>query len=649
MTQYNEQQMEAIMAPADANLLVLAPAGSGKTSTVIQRIIKLCKFDKIHPSEIIAVSFTKKAAGEIAERLVAKHPNLGMVKTGTFHRVALDILKMLRSERPECTFATQQHTILDTDGQKSVIKRIVKDNPPREELFKDKRSMISNIASFINNRKEEMLRAGDLEPNPRNEIYTYCAKIYALYERDCLQKKVLDFTEIILRLVEGLQNDSATRQYVQSKVSYLLVDEYQDTNRLQSEMIELLIGDRGILSVVGDDDQSIYSWRGAKSSFILGFAERYKNAKVVTLTQNYRSTKPIIDAANNIIQQNSVRHDKAMISNKDGDLPIFTSQFYSNWEEANHVADDIKSKIEQGASINDIAILYRRNSLSYAFESCLTERGIPYVMSTGVGFFDREEIKAAIAYLSLTLNPTDSAAFERVCSYPKRGIGDKKIAAINYLVASQGLTYIEALAEDGSKGCKALCLVLSELSDQRHAPMTSLISAVIQETGLYEMFEKHKDATLSEVKTDNLNVLMQIAEQNDEVELADFLENIALTTEGPKTGEDHNSVVLSTVHGVKGLEFEHVYIVGLCENIFPHSKSVDDLEQLEEERRLAYVAITRAKSQLSMTSFKAEPRATSLNPPSRFFSECGLLIDGKDHSIRSIHNSQEDPLAGLEW
>ena len=650
MTHFNKEQNEAIMASADTPLLVLAPAGSGKTSTLIQRVIKLCKVDKFHPNKIIAVTFTKKAAAEIHERLVEKHPNLGMVQSGTFHRIALDILKMLRNELPHCSFATNQHSIIDSDGQKSIIRRIVKENPPRESLFPDKKNMVASIAAFINNRKEEMLRSREIEVNPKNEIHTYCTKIYELYESDCVRKKLLDFAEIILRLVEGLRDHKNVREFVQSKIDYVLVDEYQDTNPMQSAFVDLLIGSSRRLTCVGDDDQSIYSWRGAKNTFILNFEKRNPGANVITLHNNYRSTKPIIAAANNLIIQNSVRHAKKMISNKSGDIPIFTKEFYNSWDEANHIADEIKKKVDAGEDISSIAILYRRNSLSFPIESCLTERSIPYAMATGVGFFDREEILAALAYLTLIHNPTDSAAFERVCSYPKRGIGDKKIAVINYLVASQGMTFLEALEEENSKGSKILCAVLKSLTVQKHSPLTSLIHSVLHETGLYEMFEKHKDATKSEVKTDNLNVLMQIAERSDKIELEDFLENIVLTSEGRKTGEDKKSVILSTVHGVKGLEFEHVYVAGFSENIFPHSKSVDVLEQLEEERRLAYVAITRAKSELSLTSFKMESKATSANLPSRFLSECGLTINGKNHEIKSIHQgSDEDLLAGLEW
>ena len=624
----NTRQQKAVEMPHDTPLLVLAGAGTGKPSVITYRILHLCKNMGLDPRKVLAVTFTKKAATEMSERLVSLHPNLEMVRTGTFHSAAISIMRSLRSAPIESPISKSNYTIMDAKDQRNLVKGIIAENLPVDGLFEEKKDALDTCVRYINSRKEAMQRSKDVTDNYKmNDIQRYCFLIYGLYENLTRAQNLYDFTEIILKLYLCLKKHEHVRD-VASSFSHILVDEFQDTNKLQYEFIKLLLNGRGALTVVGDDDQSIYAWRGSKIDYIIGFEKHFERSNKVTLEENYRSTKTILTAANNVIKNNEERHEKTLFSNLQEGEVIDVVEARSNFDEANYVAEEIMDEMNKGADPKDIAVLFRSNFQTFAIEIVFSQFGIPYKVTGGQNFFDREEIKAVLAYLKMTINPNDSVALETATSFPRRRIGQKILKTVGYKAHTQGLTLIEAMEEETGKGSKGFSSVMSKLISQNaQSGLGDLIHTAIYDTGVYDYFASLKDTEKAENKTDNLNALMDnVKTYADHTSLEEFLESVALTAEGNKKGDEKNSVSFSTIHGAKGLEFPIVHMIGMSEGIFPSRRAVE-ADSLPEERRLAYVGITRAKKKLKMSSHMVDQQGNSLNK-SRFIREMELPSTG---------------------
>ncbi len=606
----NPRQQEAVQSDPNTPTLVLAGAGTGKTHVIAHRVLHLCKDLRLHPMRVAAITFTRKAANELSTRLAGLHPNLASVKTGTFHSFAIDIMKNLKKAPIDSPISRSNFTIMDAKDQKNFVKAIVLDNLPDDFLFEEKKDAVDACVRFINARKEAMQRHKDVPAYLlENPIAQYCHRIYELYEKKAFAENLFDFTEIILRVYFCLLNDKTTRDYVANHYDHFLVDEYQDTNPIQEAFIKVLLNGKETLTCVGDDDQSIYSWRGAKAEYIVSFPERYTNASVITLEENYRSSQNILTAANNVIVNNDVRHKKVLFSNIPDSNDINVTECHNNWDEATHVAETIVSEIEKGTQAKDIAVLFRSNFQTFALEIVFGQLGLPYKMTGGQNFFDREEIKAVLGYLKLIVNPNDSTALAVAASFPKRRIGQKLLNSIGYQAASEGMTLVECLGESKSKGAKELHAVLTTLTKMSETRgLYELVDYAIFDSGVYNYFGELRDEEKAISKKENLEALVDnITRYPETTSVDEFLEHIILTAEGNKKGDENNAISFSTIHGAKGLEYPIVYLIGVSEGILPHKRSIETGD-IAEERRLAYVAITRAKSKLNISHFSHDSR-----------------------------------------
>jgi DNA helicase II / ATP-dependent DNA helicase PcrA len=603
----NEKQNIARLMPHDKPLLILAGAGSGKTSVISHRIVKLHRVDGIAPSKILGVTFTRKSANELAERVNKLDPKLnagrGGVNIGTFHSIALGIMRRLfNTSNVVCPLKMDAWTIIDQADQKKIIKDCIKAFPARVGLFKSSKDQVAACLSYIGDMQDAMKRHEHINGN-LSEYHAYCNEIYGMYEKRCRKESLLDFNNIILVCIEMLRDYTHLRNVVSSWFQHIIVDEFQDTSSSQEFLLKLILNGRGTISVVGDDDQSVYRFRGASPEFILKFPERNPGCEIVTLEQNYRSTKNILTAANRIIANNSERHPKTLFTDHEDGDPVDFDVFYNAWEEADFVAGRIEDNIADGTHPNEIAILCRSNAQTIPLEKSLSERGIAYRVTGGTNFWAREEITIAMAYVRLCINPADSTAFTKVSKYPKRGIGPAKLLAIEKKVTDQGMSFAEALVADKKPAIRELGEILNKLSQHvDDVPVWEFIDLVMTYADLIKHFREFPDKDRSESKVDNLHALREVSEKvSEHTTLAEFCEQAALTAEGNKKGNDSDAVQIVTCHSAKGLEWDNVYIVGMMQGMFPHGMSILE-NNLEEERRLAYVAFTRAKKKLCVTA-----------------------------------------------
>lgn len=621
----NKKQTEAVTSSPANPLLVLAGAGTGKTTVIVHRIKYLCKDLGVNPMRVGAITFTRKAADELRERLAALHPNLEHVKTGTFHSFAIDIMKRLSNAPIDTSINISNFSIMDAKDQKNLIKKIVNNHKFDAYLFEEQKDAINACLRYINARKEAMQRFKDVPPElHKNPIPNYCHFIYGLYEEITLRQKLFDFTEIILRLYICLKTDENARRFVSGMFDHLLVDEFQDTNLLQFSFIQMLLNGKPSLTLVGDDDQSIYGWRGAKIELIIGFPDQFKNSKVIALEENYRSSQNILNAANNVIGNNAVRHKKVLYSNIEDSNDIEIKACENNWAEAHHVAETIAEDIENGAQAKDIAVLFRSNFQTFALEVVFGQMGIPYKMTGGTNFFDREEIKAVLGYLKLMINPFDSTSLAVAASYPKRRIGEKILSSIEYQSATQGISMVEGLEENSSKGCKALFAVMQDLTSMNKTrSLTEIVEYAVYDSGVFDYFSTLKDEEKAINKKENLQALVDnVSRYPENTTVEEFLEQIMLASEGNKKGDENNAISFSTIHGAKGLEYPTVFMIGVSEGILPHKRAIE-AGDTDEERRLAYVAITRAKSKLHISHYMMDNRGGFFSPSS-FIDEMNL-------------------------
>ncbi len=609
----NDKQLEAVNH-REGPCLVLAGAGSGKTRVLTERIIKLID-DGISPYNILAITFTNKAAKEMRSRVENK---LGSVSDsifiGTFHSFGL---RILRENYRECDYSSNI-TILDTDDVKSLIKRIMKemDLDPKDYDLK-------HIISRISSSKNDGVTPSEYKRLFLREDDQVIAVIYEKYLNLLRENNSVDFDDLLLKPVELLKKNPEVLDKYQERFQYILVDEYQDTNSIQYELCKLLAKKYNNIFVVGDANQSIYSWRNADYRNILNFEKDYKNAKVILLEENYRSTGTILDAANSVIKHNTEGKKLKLWTNEDNGEKVDYIRVEDEIKEANYVINKIKDLVSLGYSYEDFAILYRTNAQSRNIEDALLRENIPYNVIGSYYFYSRKEIKDLIAYLNLIYNPSDSVSLERVINEPKRGIGTKTVTNLLEEARLNGTSVFETI--NSGKELEFKKLILELIEDSKEMSLSELIEDVLVKTGLRASYENDKSLE-SAAKVENLNEFKSVAvsfEENGIYDLSTFLESVMLVSDRGQYKDDTDKVSVMTLHSAKGLEFKVVFIVGLEEGIFPHNRSFESQSELEEERRLMYVGITRAKKKLYLLSARNRTifGKTSGTVESRFVKE----------------------------
>lgn len=592
-TNLNPEQLKAATYD-DGSLLVLAGAGSGKTKVLTSRIAWLISTKQIGVSEVLAVTFTNKAAKEMLHRISKLIPiDTRYMWVGTFHAIALRILRAHSDEAG----LIKNFQIIDSGEQQSLIKRIIKQKNLDEDKYVPR-----DIQNFINYQKEQGTRANQLTPDGFRS--QYWIEIYQLYEESCNANGLVDFTELLLRTYELLKFNTTILHRYQHQFKHILVDEFQDTNKLQYLWLKLIAGNQNCVFAVGDDDQSIYSFRGAQVSNMRSFMRDFKTPEPLLLEQNYRSTSTILEAANAVISNNSERLGKNLWTNQSKAEKISLYESYTEEDEAYFVVDEIRSLMRDDVELSDIAILYRSNAQSRVFEQHLYNRGIAYKVYGGLRFFDRLEIKRVLAYLRLIVNLEDNEAFLRVVNFPARGIGPRSIENLQAVAEEHNISLFKATEKLSGKTKasfdKFTNLIFSMQEDIRVLNLPEIISYVIETSGLREHFENDKKE--SEERLENLNELITAVSgfqaEDPQNELIEFLSHAVLESVDNQAPIEEPAVQLMTVHASKGLEFKVVFLVGLEDGLFPHENSLDTQKNLEEERRLMYVAITRAKEKL---------------------------------------------------
>ena len=628
----NDEQARAV-THGDGPLLILAGAGSGKTKTLTHRIAYLIGELKVFPSRILAVTFTNKAAKEMRQRLAqllneeAENRQF-MPWMGTFHSICVRILRMDGAS----IGLDKRFLIYDTDDQVSLMKQIMKARGLTDKDIKPRA-----VLSVISNAKNEMRSAEDFSMSARGPREQKIAELFFAYEKALKEAAALDFDDLLTKTVELLQKSPEIRHKWQRQFEYILIDEYQDTNAVQYALIKLLVNERRNLCVVGDDAQSIYSFRGADYTNILNFERDFPGTTVVKLEQNYRSTGAILDLANSLIQHNIHRTDKNLwTANGDGIDPKLW-QLYSESEEALAIANEIQAQIANGRQYGDVAVLYRTNAQSYAIERALRQSYIPYKIVGGLRFLDRAVVKDVLAYLRLLYQPSDRVSFLRIVNVPKRGIGTVSVAkfldwndAARRDIVSGLLAVEEAdnLTARAKRPLLELGKILEELQQEIDGSPAELIEKIIKRTGYGDFIN---DGTpQAEERMENIGVLL--AEAKAYVDVPAFLEEMALMSSADTAAEQQ--VTLMTLHAAKGLEFPVVFLAGLEEGILPHARVFDSgkADDIEEERRLCYVGVTRAREELfvSCASSRTQFGQIGYNMPSRFLDEMGLLVGGVD-------------------
>ncbi|MBR7132843.1 MAG: UvrD-helicase domain-containing protein [Clostridia bacterium] len=661
----NDRQFEAVTT-VNGPVLVLAGAGSGKTTVLVNRILNLVKFgnaynsdlvytyspaditagndflagiaddvpdtvfsvDAAKPWQILAITFTNKAAGELKERIIAKLGDIGNdIWAGTFHSVCGKILR----RNAEYIGYTSHFTIYDTDDQRRVMKEIMKEHNIDDKFIPHK-----SVLAAISNAKDKLISPQEFSASVGGDFrQKQIAELYTSYQKRLKAADAMDFDDMIVNTVKLLNDNPDVLEYYTNKFRYVMVDEYQDTNHAQYVLVSLLASGRNNICVVGDDDQSIYRFRGATIENILNFEDEYENAKTIRLEQNYRSTSNILNAANSVIENNKGRKGKTLwTDNGEGEkITLYTAE--DERMEARYVTDSILENVRKGAKFSDHAILYRMNAQSNALENVFARSGVAYKVVGGTKFYDRKEIKDVLAYLQLINNSNDDLRLRRIINEPKRGIGDTTVNRAAEIASQLGLSLFEALMQAeqftpltrAAVKLKEFCEIINQLIElSKTATISELFEAMLETTGytnaLIAEGDEGKDR-LENVKEFSSNIA-QYELENEEPTLSDFLEQIALISDIDSLDSESDRVVLMTVHSAKGLEFNNVYLVGMEEGIFPGNQSIyGGPEEIEEERRLAYVAITRAKRRLTITNtyMRMLFGTTNRNMPSRFVRE----------------------------
>lgn len=624
----NDRQKEAVLH-GEGPLLILAGAGSGKTRVLTHKIAYLIEKRGIYPGNILAITFTNKAANEMKERI--ENLLAGDVEDiwmGTFHSVCV---RILRRDIDKIGYE-RSFSIYDRDDQITLIKECIKEMDLDREKFRE-----SSVLATISHLKDKMISPDIyINENYSNYYLRNVGELYALYQKKLKQNNALDFDDLIIKAVELLNAASEVADYYQRKFQYVFVDEFQDTNSSQYELIKILTRKYKNICVVGDPDQSIYGWRGADITNILNFEKDFENTTTILLEQNYRSTKNILNVANNIIENNKARMEKALWTENEEGNKVVVERLLDEKEEAEFVARKIEELLEEGYSLNDMAILYRTNAQSRPFEQSLHQRGIRYKLVGGVKFYDRKEIKDIIAYLRVIQNPADDISLKRIINVPKRGIGKSTIEKLEQAASEKNENMYNILAEvDSVKGISTRAknsinnfvdLINSFRALSETMSVDDFIEHVVYKIGYIEELEKEgtieAQSRLENIK-EFISVALDFVVSKPEGTLEDFLANISLLSDVDKTEDVENSVTMLTAHSAKGLEFPVVFLVGMEEGLFPIARALEDDLELEEERRLCYVAVTRAEEKLfiTFTRIRTIYGRTGYSEASRFLRE----------------------------
>ena len=624
----NEQKKAATFK--DGPCLVIAGAGSGKTKVLTTRIANLIE-NGVKPYNILAITFTNKAAGEMRER-VNNIINAHDAFIGTFHSFGLKIIR----ENSALFNLTSAFTLIDTEDQTSIIKKIMKDINITDKMISP--AFIKSKISFI---KNNMLSDSEIANFLISENEKIAVKIYYEYEKILKRNNTLDFDDLLKKPVELFNSNKEVLEKYQDKFKYILIDEYQDTNEVQYKLVKLLSKKYLNLFVVGDPSQSIYAFRGANYQNILNFEKDFKGCTVIKLPQNYRSTQTILDAANEVISHNKQRKDLDLFSDLGQGVKIKYIRTFNDSMENKRVVDEIQKLYEEGYSRKDMAIFYRTNAQSRSIEDALVKANIPYKVFGSFYFYKRKEIKDLLAYLKLIANPSDDVSLERVINEPKRKIGDKTIENLREKARSLNISMFEAI--DSGKELEFKNLILNLIEISKDTSITGLIDKTLELSKMKETYENDKSLE-SDIRLENLMEFRSVSEtyekETGNVNLSDFLMEVSLVSDAAEYSTDTDAVTLMTVHSAKGLEFKVVFIIGLEENIMPISKALYDDEELEEERRLMYVAITRAKEKLYLLNAGRRMLYGNMqmNPPSRFISEISDNLLDKEENKNEMHS-----------
>lgn len=643
----NAEQQSAVET-VSGPLLILAGAGSGKTKTLTHRIAFLIANDNIWPEQILAVTFTNKAAREMRERLAAllNQPNSRgfMPWMGTFHGICVRLLRI----EGEAIGITKNFVIYDEDDRRGLIKQAMKSLGIHDKQIKPQA-----VSATISTAKNQLLSPQDFAATASFPYQKAVAKVYAEYEKNRKTAGALDFDDLLLEVVRLFREQPEIRKKWSEKFKHIMVDEYQDTNAAQYAIVKSLVGSDSNICVVGDDWQSIYSWRGADYTNILHFERDFPGAKVVKLEQNYRSTASILEAAQQVITKNQTRTDKKLWTASTGGAPVQVQASYDEAEEAFSVASRIGTQLSIGArNANDFAILYRTNAQSYTLERALLQARIPYQIVGGIRFYDRAEIKDIIAYLRLLYQPNDRMSFSRIANVPGRGLGPTSLEKFIVWQSGTGMDIIGALGNVGesstlqSRAKTALGALgttlrsLQVLIKQEKSP-SEIIEALLQKTG-YEAY-LNDGSPRSEERQENVASL--VSDAANFADVPSFLEEVALMSSAD-VDTKQSAVTLMTLHAAKGLEFPVVFMVGMEEGIFPHARVFESsANDLEEERRLCYVGMTRAREELylSYASSRLNFGSRQYNPPSRFLSDAGVGLVALSAHESTQRGQQDEP------
>jgi DNA helicase-2/ATP-dependent DNA helicase PcrA len=609
----NPEQRAAVTLPHES-ALILAGAGSGKTRVLTTRMVWLIQSGQVSPHGILAVTFTNKAAKEMMTRIAAMLPiNTRGMWVGTFHGLAN---RLLRTHYREAGLP-QSFQILDSQDQLSAIKRLMKSMNIDTEKYEPKK-----VQRFIGANKEAGLRARDVEAF--DAYSTRLVEIFEAYDAQCQREGVADFTELLLRSYELLYRNEPLREHYRDRFKHILVDEFQDTNTLQYRWLKLFAGPGTALFAVGDDDQSIYAFRGANTANMAEFEREFAHGNVIKLEQNYRSHGHILTAANTLIAQNAHRLGKNLWTAEGEGEPIRVYDAYSDQDEASFVVDEVRALNREGINLSDMALLYRSNAQSRVLEHALFSASVPYRVYGGLRFFERLEIKHALAYLRLLTNPEDDGAFIRVVNFPARGIGARTLELLSASAAQSGASLWQAACTASGKVAGFAKLIEEIKQATRELPLAEVIDHVIEASGLADYYRADKDGS---ERLENLNELVNaaalFAQEAEENTLDAFLAHAALEAGEHQAGVGLDALQLMTVHAAKGLEFHAVFITGLEESLFPHEQSANEENGLEEERRLMYVAITRARRRLYLSHAQSRMLHGQVRYglPSRFLDE----------------------------
>jgi DNA helicase-2/ATP-dependent DNA helicase PcrA len=609
----NPEQRAAVTLPHES-ALILAGAGSGKTRVLTTRMVWLIQTGQVSPLGLLAVTFTNKAAKEMLTRVSAMLPiNTRGMWVGTFHGLAN---RLLRTHYRDAGLP-QSFQILDSQDQLSAIKRLLKAMNVDSEKYEPKK-----VQAFINSHKEAGRRARDAEAY--DEYSMRLAELYEAYDAQCQREGVADFPELLLRAYELLYRNEPLRQHYQDRFRHILIDEFQDTNALQYRWLKLFAGPHTALFAVGDDDQSIYAFRGANTANMAEFEREFAHGNVIKLEQNYRSHGNILTAANTLISQNAHRLGKNLWTAEGEGEPIRIFDAYSDQDEASFVVDEVRALNREGINLSDMALLYRSNAQSRVLEHALFSARVPYRVYGGLRFFERQEIKHALAYLRLLTNPEDDGAFLRVVNFPARGIGTRTLEQLAENAARSGASLWQTACTASGK-VAGFARMIEDIKQTTHAlPLAECIDHVVEASGLSDYYRADKDgADRLENLGELVNAAALFAEESDEGTLDAFLAHAALEAGEHQAGAGSDALQLMTVHAAKGLEFHAVFITGLEEGLFPHEQSAQEANGLEEERRLMYVAITRARRRLYLSHAQSRMLhgQTRYGMPSRFLEE----------------------------